>query len=176
MATTSAPRPNPIIYALPAHSSINISCEANAAWLQRITVTIPSDPKSPYQFTGVGEPGDMRLASGADSIELTPAPNERPATFFYEFDATGSRGHFQPALRIVEPYVKTLRWGQFITIASEDGGDQDSNDSIVYINASIVGPLGEEEGGVWQRGDRDGGGGGIGGEEALPRGAKIWRK
>ncbi|KAJ5661910.1 uncharacterized protein N7477_009526 [Penicillium maclennaniae] len=169
------PPPNPFPYTLPIGASINISCEANAAWQQRVTVTIPGDARSPYHFTGSGEPGDMILDNGRDAIELGPLTTPKTITFYYEFN---SGGGFQPAARVVAPVVKRLPWGQFVTIAGEDGADSDENDSIIYINTSNV--LGDETQspeddyavGQWMQPGADDGEDG----EDIPRGAKKWQK
>ncbi|KIM92812.1 hypothetical protein OIDMADRAFT_36308 [Oidiodendron maius Zn] len=151
-------QPNKVTYPLPANSEINISCEANAAYLQRVTVTIPGDATSPYSFEGVGEPGDMTLVNRVDAIELASSDTERPAIFTFEFDSSGTGTQFQPSPTVLQPYVKATPWGSLITIASEDGVDADNNDSIVFINTAIIAQLdgAAKASGMWERGEEKG--------------------
>jgi hypothetical protein len=124
--------PNPVPITIPRGSQGDINCVANAAHHQRVTLTWPGQT---VVFSGTGEGSPMTTGTGQESV-LVPADADGftiSATFEYEL-APGAG--FQKAR--VQPPIETHN-GPFtiFQVTSEDGSDDDRNDS--YLTISLVG-------------------------------------
>jgi hypothetical protein len=127
--------PNPLTFTLPARAQIFISCVANAAFTQRVTINVPN--LQPAVFQGTGENVTLLLTDGSgDTFDVDAASVDRSCTITFDYS---SGGPFQHAV-VQDPQTRIKPLLQITTISSEDGGGVDNNDSILTI-AAMFPPL-----------------------------------
>jgi mannose-binding lectin len=107
-------------FSIPANTNFGVTAHANAAFNQLATIYVDGNQKA--QFTGSGNyklMGDQVLNSGKGKIKVTVSANGKPS------DVQQVRSVLGAATNV-------------ITIGSEDGVDDDYNDTFVDIKYPIT--------------------------------------
>jgi hypothetical protein len=120
---------NPIVFLVAANSRSVLSATAHAAYYQRVTLTF-SDTS--VVLEGTGEGAAMRTPSGEEGIDLPPALAGYEITALFEFSTNGPNGQFQRA-RVQDPTTVKKSVFTITSITSEDGGDNDNNDTYLTV-------------------------------------------
>jgi hypothetical protein len=121
--------PNPVSVTLNEWSDIYISCVANAAYTQRVTVSVPG--LGPATFQGTGENVILLLADGTgDTYWIKATPEMRMCSILFEYSIGG--GPFLSST-VQDPLMTGKDLVPVTTIMSEDGADTAQNVSILTV-------------------------------------------
>jgi hypothetical protein len=124
---------NPLSLRIPADSSFQFSCIANAASYQRLIIS--QSGVAVAAFGGVGE--GMQMAQSGGSTTFSGRTREAMHfTLSFQYSKSGFMGPFRDSTITVDTTA-----GIVTTIASEDSMDHDSNDmvlTLVVTSASAV--------------------------------------
>ena len=131
---------NPVQFIIPANSQGSISCMSNAAYMQRVTVTINDDI---YIFIGTGEGEPMKLDSGDGIIIISPQNTFQTASVLFEYSSSPPYTEFFQASMVKDESIVDKYPFTMINITSEDSGDNDNNDS--YLSVFFLSADGPEE-------------------------------
>lgn len=120
--------PNPIQINITTDTDYSITCMANAAFSQQVTI---KDMNGNVQgvFVGKGEGVQMQLAEGGDHLGGATRGGKYWLTAYFETDAGSG---MQPSTVKVNSTVNTGN-GSITTIAAEDSVDNDNNDSVLTV-------------------------------------------
>lgn len=125
---------NPATIPISGDSTGSISCQANAAYYQRVTLTWTIlRSTTTVVFTGSGEGVAMKTAQGQTSYELPPTRQGYGITALFEFSPSGAGGPFQKALALRGPTTSNSGGSTTVVTSSEDKNDGDYNDSVLTI-------------------------------------------
>lgn len=125
---------NPVIIPISGDSTGSITCQANAAYYQRVTLTwtiLRSTTK--VVFSGSGEGVAMKTAQGQTTYNLPPTRQGYGISALFEFSPSGAGGPFQKALAIKGPTTSSSGGTTTVVTSSEDKNDGDYNDSILTV-------------------------------------------
>lgn len=121
---------NVVTVTLKAPSGGSIICMSNAAFYQRVTISLPDDT---LVFKGSGEQVMMTMPDGKTNYIIGKFGTDISVTLTFEYSQQGSEGPFYP--------VNQTRASQndgpihFVyLISTEDATDNDFNDTFVSIN------------------------------------------
>jgi hypothetical protein len=120
--------PNPAEVHVPGDWTGTVVCQANAAYFQKVTVTIVGVAE-PIVFQGTGEGVAMTLPNGETGYQFGTR-QARNASCLFEFSPEGQNGRFALASVLAPTYVRTSI-GMWIQVQSEDSVDNDYNDSVL---------------------------------------------
>ena len=124
---------NPVSVPMNQTQSGQISCQANAAYYQRVTLewNVLHDTNIVI-FTGTGEGVPMQTDGGATQYNLAPTRQGYSINAFFEYSPNGPAGPFYEAV-VQDPIITPSGNSTKITITSEDSNDNDNNDSVLTI-------------------------------------------
>lgn len=123
---------NPTNLVLPKNAEIQLSCLSNAAYTQRVALTVQDEP-APILFSGSGENFPM-TANGKNYYNLSPSSKDRTlvAVFSFVQSASTRASKVQPPVEVGDARIRIT------SVSSEDGVDVDKNDSVLRVVAIIA--------------------------------------
>lgn len=126
---------NPVSLAIPRDVSGYITCNAHAAYFQRVTIS--TDGGQVAVFSGTGEGVPMKTADGKSLVPIGPSRSAYTFSILFEFSTNGPAGPFKKAV-VKDPIISHEGSVTMVSITSEDGADTDSNDSYLI---AFYGPM-----------------------------------
>ena len=126
---------NPVPIHISGDSNVVITCNSNAAYFQRVTLTW-TVLRSQFKviFSGSGEDKNMTTNEGETIYKFTTKQGITINALF-EYSPTGSRGPFSQAV-VQNPNYVPIDNPTIISVTSEDSNDQDNNDSYLIISVT----------------------------------------
>jgi len=126
---------NPISLVIPRDVSGYITCNAHAAYFQRVTISTDAGPVAVFSGTGEGVP--MKTADGKSMVPIGPLRSSYTFNMLFEFSTNGPSGPFKKGL-VANPIISHEGDSTIVSITSEDGADSDNNDSYLI---AFYGPM-----------------------------------
>lgn len=120
--------PNPLRITLSPDSNYDITCVANAAFTQKVTVK-DSSGNVMGVFQGVGEGVQLQLVEGGDSLGGATR-GQIPISAFFEIDVGSG---FTPSNVTVDTTASLPNGGTITAVATEDSVDNDNNDTVMTV-------------------------------------------
>ena len=121
---------NPIILTIPAGSKAIIQAVSNAAWNQQLTIDWG---QGPVVLAGSGERVPMTTPDGRTTLEVAPSPQGYQVNVTFQFSQEPS-GPFLLG-RVQEPIITQKGPFSVVQVMSEDGSDNDNNDTYLTLVA-----------------------------------------
>lgn len=122
---------NPVSINIPKDAMVTLTAVANAGWYQRVTLTWPGNT---VVFQGTGEGVAMTTPDGQDVRDVGPALQPYQISALFEFSQNGPSGPFSRA-RVQNPVILTKDPFKITQVTSEDGADNDNNDTYLTVVA-----------------------------------------
>jgi hypothetical protein len=120
---------NPVQIQLNPFAQGFITCNAHAAYFQRVTLTWNGGG---VVFQGTGENVAMTDPAGEDLYTLPASAEPMTISAKFEYSTTGPNGTFSLA-QVEQPVIHKGRSATIIDVTSEDSKDNDDNDSILSL-------------------------------------------
>jgi hypothetical protein len=120
---------NPANLSIPAGSQGAITCLANAAYYQRVTLSWGS---TTVIFSGTGEGIAMTTSTGDQLFLIPPNKDALSISATFEYSTTGKNGTYGKA-SVNTPIISDKGGFHVIEVTSEDSTDNDNNDSYLTI-------------------------------------------
>jgi len=136
--------PNPIVFQIPASATANVTCKAEAAFVQLAIFTFPGANIVSFQGNGPNVPM-TRVGSGSTAFINKPQPTAYQVQALFQF----SQAQFPP-FNFEDSEVREVNSSSsLISIGSEDSVDDDNNDTIARIEIT-PGPVSQCDTGTLQ--------------------------
>lgn len=121
---------NPMNVKIGSDSNYQLSCVANGASYQRVTVS--QNGKTIATFSGTGEGNQMKQADGSTTLS-GPTKQSTQLSLLFQNSKNGANGPFQNSTVTVDSTA-----GIVTTIAAQDSADNERNDIVLTL---VVGAL-----------------------------------
>lgn len=131
---------NPVSISIPANTQGAITCLANAAYYQRVTLAWGNNS---VVFGGTGEGQPMVTQDGQNTCLLAATDQEYQITATFEYSSNGPGGPFRMA-HVHDPVISSKGIFTVIEVTSEDSTDNDYNDSYLTFPLITTSQSGEQ--------------------------------
>lgn len=125
---------NPINVRIGSDSNFQLSCVANGASYQRVTVS--QNGKTIATFSGSGEGTQMKQTDGSTTLS-GPAQKATQLSLLFQNSQNGPNGPFQNSMVTVDSTA-----GIVTTIAAQDSMDHARNDIVLTLVAGTLAAVG----------------------------------
>ena len=119
------------VIAIPSNTMISLTGTSNSSDYSKVTVDI--DGFSPIIFTGTGE--NVPLLSDGQAVITLNSGAADSATLIFEYSTNGASGPFETPI-IFAPVITESNGYVTVTNNTENGDDEDNNDTVFVLNWS----------------------------------------